>query len=70
MLFLQEENPAKAEKNDHKNGILNHKNQRNNEAIPYVRLTAFSTIEKIIFLGREPTRPRLPATDLFLVRSR
>jgi len=29
MLFLQEENAAKAEKNDHKNDILNHKNQRN-----------------------------------------
>jgi hypothetical protein len=29
MLFLQEENAAEAEKNDHKNGILNHKNQRN-----------------------------------------
>jgi hypothetical protein len=28
MLFLHEENAAKAEKNDHKNGILNHKNQR------------------------------------------
>jgi len=29
MLFLQEENAAKAEKNDDKNDILNHKNQRN-----------------------------------------
>ena len=29
MLFLQQEKAAKAEKNDHKNGILNHKNQRN-----------------------------------------
>ena len=29
MLFLQEENAAKAEKNDHKNDILNHRNQRN-----------------------------------------
>jgi hypothetical protein len=28
MLFLQEENAAKAEKNDQKNDILNHKNQR------------------------------------------
>jgi hypothetical protein len=29
MLFLQEENAAKAKKNDHKNDILNHKDQRN-----------------------------------------
>jgi len=28
MLFLQDENAAKAEKNDRKNGILNHNNQR------------------------------------------
>ena len=31
VLFLQEEHPAKAEKNYHKNGILNHRKQRNNE---------------------------------------
>jgi hypothetical protein len=29
MPFLQQEKAAKAEKNDHKNGILNHKNLRN-----------------------------------------
>src|SRR5439155_24327037 len=36
-----------------------------------VRLTAFSTIQQIIFLGREPTKPRLSVTHpFFLVRRR
>ena len=43
MLFLQEENPAKAEKNDHKNGILNHKTRGTvNYTLPTLR--AFDSV--------------------------
>ena len=65
MLFLQEENPAKAEKNDHKNGILNHKNQRNSELYPihpYVRLTAFFYHRTDNFLGSRAHKARLSVT--------
>ena len=61
MLFLQEENPAKAEKNDHKNGILNHKNQRNNE----LYLKWFDSIfhhRKDNFLGSRADKARFFAT--------